>query len=165
MRILDELPIEADGERIHTVNADDLCDLWGISSGMLTNLSKRGIAVRTGHGSYDLVKSTRAYLEHLRGVASGRGGEDQVTNLTAERARLAKEQADAQAIKNAKLRGELVEASEVERTWADALRQLRARVMAVPSRLRSELPDIDPQTIDAMDRALRATLTEAGNGN
>ena len=163
MRIISELPL-GEGPR-HTVGGRDLCDLFDISPAALTDLKKRGIAVHLAHDSYDLTATTRAYVQHLRGMAAGWGTGDQAANLTSERARLAKEQADAQAIKNAKLRGELVEASEVERTWADALRQLRARILAVPSRLRSELPEIDPQTIDAMDRALRATLTEVGNGN
>ncbi len=163
MKIFSELPLGK--EPLHTVGGKDLCELFDISPAALTDLKKRGIAVHLSHDTYDLTATTCAYVQHLRGMAAGWGTGDQTANLTSERARLAKEQADAQAIKNAKLRGELVEASEVERTWADALRQLRARIMAVPSRLRSELPDIDPQAIDAMDRALRATLTEAGNGN
>lgn len=163
MKIFSELPLGK--EPLHTVGGKDLCDLFEISPAALTDLKKRGIAVHLSHDTYDLTATTRAYVQHLRGMAAGWGTGDQAANLTSERARLAKEQADAQAIKNAKLRGELVEASEVERTWADALRQLRARIMAVPSRLQSELPDIDPQAIDAMDRALRATLTEVGNGN
>ena len=64
------------------------------------------------------------------------------------------------ALKNAKARGELVEASEVERSWADTLRQLRARLLAIPSRLRADLPTLDPQAVAALDRALRDTLTE-----
>lgn len=163
MRIFTGLPLG--GEPEYTIGGKDLCALFDLSPAALTDLKKRGIAVHLAHDSYDLTATTRAYVQHLRGMAAGWGTGDQAANLTSERARLAKEQADAQAIKNAKLRGELVEASEVERTWADALRQLRARIMAVPSRLRSELPDIDPQVIDAMDRALRTTLTEVGNGN
>lgn len=163
MKILSELSLGK--EPLHTVGGKDLCDLFDISPAALTDLKKRGIAVHMAHDTYDLTATTRAYVQHLRGMAAGWGTGEKAANLTSERARLAKEQADAQAIKNAKLRGELVEASEVERTWADALRQLRARIMAVPSRLRSELLDIDPQTIDAMDRALRASLTEAGNGH
>ena len=163
MKILSQLSFGE--EPLHTVGGKDLCALFDISPAALTDLKKRGIAVHLAHDSYDLTATTRAYVQHLRSMAAGWGTGDQAVTLTSERARLAKEQADAQAIKNAKLRGELVEAAEVERTWADALRQLRARIMAVPSRLQSEVPDIERQTIDAMDRALRATLTEVGNGD
>jgi len=163
MKILSELPL--DGSPLHKVGGQDLCKLFDLSPAGLSDLKKRGIVVHHGHDTYDLESSVTAYVTHLRGIAAGWGTADQAAQLTAERARLAKEQADAQALKNAKMRGELVEASEVERTWAGVLRQLRARILAVPSRLRSEFSDIDPQTIHAMDRALRVTLTEIGNGN
>ena len=77
----------------------------------LTDLVQRDIAIRHARDSYDLVQSTRNYVQHLRGVASGRGGEEATLNLTEERARLAREQADGVALKNAKARGELVAAA------------------------------------------------------
>ena len=131
---------------------------------MLTELKKRGIAVHLGRDAYDLAATVRAYVVHLRGTASGRGGEEHVANLTSERARLAKEQADAQALKNASLRGELVSAAEVERKWADVLRQVRSRILAVPSRLRQSV-NLDAESADEMDRELRAALTELGNAD
>lgn len=126
MRILDELALN--GERLHRIGGKDLCHLLGLSSGALADLKKRGIAVHLGHDAYDLEATVRAYVTHLRGVAAGWGSEEQAINLTAERARLAKEQADAQALKNAAPRGELVPAADVERAWGDVLRQ----VWAVP---------------------------------
>lgn len=162
-RILQELPL--DGHAVHRIGGKDLCELLALSSGALTDLKKRGIAVHLGHDAYDLGATVRAYVEHLRGMAAQWGTPDQAAQLTAERARLAKEQADAQAIKNGKLRGELVEAGEVERAWSDVLRQVRARVLSVPSRLRADLPEVDTGTLSAIDRALRDALTELGNGH
>jgi len=147
------------------IGGADLCDLLGISPAMLTELKKRGIAVHYTRDAYDLAETVRAYVTHLRGTASGRGGEKQVVSLTTERARLSKEQADTQALKNAKTRGELIEASEVERTWADTLRQVRARILATPARLRAELPDTSPAVFDAMDLALRDTLKDLANAD
>lgn len=162
-RIFTELPLE--GEAVHRIGGKDLCELLALSSGALTDLKKRGIAVHLGHDAYDLGATVRAYVEHLRGMAAQWGTPDQAAQLTAERARLAKEQADAQALKNAKLRGELVEAGEVERAWSDVLRQVRARILSVPSRLRADLPQAPAETFDAMDRALRDALTELGHAN
>lgn len=164
MRIMQELPLDGDIAVVR-IGGADLCNLLRITPGALTSLVKRELAVKLGHDAYDLSETVGRYVEHLRGVASGRGDEAQVLTLTGERARLAREQADAQALKNAKLRGDLVEAAEVERTWSDVLRQLRARILAVPSRLRVDLPDTPPTTFHAIDRALRDALTEIGNAD
>lgn len=162
MRILDELNLT--GERVHRIGGADLCALLDISSGMLTQLKKRGIAIHFGHDAYDLEATVKAYVQHLRGTASGRGGEDQVAALTTERARLAKEQADAQALKNAALRREMVPAADVERAWSEVLRQVRSRVLAVPSRIRQAVT-IPAEVVEQLDRELRDALTELGNGD
>lgn len=136
-----------------------------LSSGALSDLKKRGIAVHLRHDVYDLEATVKAYVKHLRGIAAGWGTADQAAQLTAERARLAKEQADAQSLKNAKARDELVEATEVEAAWSGILRQVRARVLSVPARLRADMPHEAPSTFNAIDRALRDALTELGNAD
>jgi|AACY02.2.fsa_nt_gi Phage DNA packaging protein, Nu1 subunit of terminase len=158
MRILQELPI--DGKAVHRIGGKDLCALLDLSSAALTDLKKRDIAVHLSHDVYDLEETVRRYVVHLRSIAAGWGTADQAAKLTTERARLASEQADAQALKNARLREELVEASEVERTWADILRHLRSRLLAIPARVRSDLPELDASAVTALDRAIRDTLTE-----
>ncbi|WP_158970940.1 DNA packaging protein [Chachezhania sediminis] len=163
MRILEELPLGDSGASVMRIGGADLCDLLGISPALLSDLKRRQIAIHIGHDAYDLGATVKAYVAHLRETASGRGGEQHVNTLTAERARLAKEQADAQALKNARLRGDLVEAAEVERTWSDTLRHVRSRMLAVPSRLRADFPQADAAIFTAMDRAQRDALTELGN--
>lgn len=162
VRILEELPLDQDGTPVMRIGGADLCDLLGISPAMLAELKKRGIAVHYRRDAYDLAKTVNAYVTHLRDTASGRGGEEHVTSLTAERARLARGQADAQAIKNAKLRGELIEAAAVERQWSDILRQVRARILAVSPRLRQVL-DLDAHQANIVDREVRDALSELGN--
>lgn len=162
MRILDELDL--DGERLHRIGGKDLCELLGLSSGMLTQLKKRGIAVHLGHDAYDLEETVRNYVTHLRGIASGRGGEAETLTLTGERARLARAQAEAVEMKNAVQRGDLVAAADVERAWGDVLRQVRARILAVPSRVRASL-SLAPADVALIDRELRAALTELGHAD
>ena len=164
MRLVQELTgLDHDGP-VHCIGGSDLCDLFQITPAMLTQLVKRGIAIRLGRNSYDLEQTTRNYVTHLRGIASGRGGEEQNLTLTGERARLARAQADAQELKNATLRKELVKAEDVERRWSDILRSIRARVLAVPSRLRGTL-DLTPAQIERIDRELRDVLSELGHGD
>jgi len=163
MRIISELALE--GEPVHNIGGKDLCALLDLSSGALSELKARGIAVHLAHDNYDLTATVTNYVRHLRGVAAGWGPPDQAADLTAQRARLAREQADGLALKNARARGELVAAEEVERAWGDVLRQVRARIMAVPSRLRADLPEPGPGVIEALDRELRDALSELGHAD
>jgi terminase small subunit / prophage DNA-packing protein len=146
------------------VTTAELAGLFGVSSRTVQNLAGRGIAVRAGRGRYRLAESIQAYCAHLREVAAGRGGEDGVFELTAERARLAKEQADGHALKNAALRGRLIEVQDVARHWADILRLVRAGVLAVPSRCQQRLAHLTAADVAVIDRECRDALQEiAGN--
>lgn len=165
MRLLEELDLGNRDSGTWRIGGADLCELLGISPAMLTELKKRGIAVHYSHDAYDLAATVNAYVTHLRGTASGRGGEEHVANLTAERARLAREQADSQAMKNAAMRGELVKAEEVTREWAELLRKVRMRVLAVPSRIRGALPHLTPGDLATLDREIRTALEELAHGD
>lgn len=145
------------------VSARVMAGILGISERHLKDLVARGQLTRQKAG-FPLAETVRAYCGHLRGIASGRGGEEQVYELTAERARLAKEQADAHALKNAQLRGELVQAAEVEARWAEMLRAFRSRMLAVPSRVRVRMAHLTATDIDAVDREIRDALAELGDG-
>jgi phage terminase Nu1 subunit (DNA packaging protein) len=123
-------------------------------------LVRRGFAVKTGRGRFDGDASVRKYIKHLRGVASGRGGEKGTLDLTAERAKLAKEQAEGHAMKNALARGEMVMVAEVERTWTGVLSVIRSKILAVTSRVRHRLPHLTAHDADVIDRELRDALTE-----
>lgn len=159
MRIVTELDLGGDGP-VHRIDGPGLCDLLGISPAMLTELKHRGIAKHLGRDAWDMAETVRGYTAHLRGTASGRGDAAAVLNLTGERARLAREQADAQALKNAALRRELVPAAEVASEWGTALRAIRARVLAIPSRVRAALPHLTPADMVALDREARAALED-----
>ena len=165
MRIMSELPGLGGDKPVHRIGGSDLCDLFGITPGMLTTLGKRDIVVRLGHDAYDLEESARRYVASLRETASGRGGEEKVMKLARGRARMAWEQADAQALKNAVLRGEYVPAGEVERAWSDTLRALRSRLLAVPSRLRQSMQHLTTSDVTMIDRELRDALQELGNAD
>ena len=70
----------------------------------------------------------------------------------------------SEEVKNATLRGSLVAAAEVERTWTDVLRRVRSQVLAVPSRVRSALPHLTASDVAAFDHELRDSLAEIGGG-
>lgn len=146
-------------------SAKDLASFLGVSQRTVRELAERNIAVRaTRKGTYDLTASVRAYCAHLRDVAAGRGGEDKVAALTSERARLAREQADAAALKNATLRGTMLPAAAVELEWAEILRTVRAGMLAVPSRVQQRAGHLTAAEVAIIDREVRDVLSELGGG-
>ncbi len=72
-------------------------------------IAKGVIEQPDGRGLYDLDACRHAYIVYLREVSAGIAG----TTLSGEQARLAREQADGKAMENARMRGELLERSEV----------------------------------------------------
>jgi terminase small subunit / prophage DNA-packing protein len=160
MRLVQKVPDEGESP-VTCIGRADLMDVLDLSTSTFSQYERDGLIARVGRDSYDLRESVRRVVGKLRAAASGRGDEDAALNLTAERARLAKEQADAQEMKNAQARGELVPAVEVERAWGDVLRDVRSRIMAVPSRVR-QTGMVTADGADAVDREIRAALQSLG---
>ncbi|MGR3464074.1 DNA packaging protein [Limimaricola sp.] len=145
------------------VSGRDLAAVLGISDRAVRELHERGLVVKEARGRYALLASVTAYTEHLRGVASGRGDEALVYDLTRERARLAKEQADERELRNASLRGDLVSAEDVKREWANVIRTVRSKILAVPSRVRQSLAHLTPHDVEAIDTELRRALEDVAH--
>jgi phage terminase Nu1 subunit (DNA packaging protein) len=85
-----------------------------------------------------------------------------------EAARTRKEShlADLRGIEVDERRGKLLNAQAVEREWSDMLRQVRAGVMAVVSRVRARLPHLTGHDAAILDQELRAALAAlGGEGN
>jgi phage terminase Nu1 subunit (DNA packaging protein) len=77
--------------------------------------------------------------------------------LNAEKIRLNRELADKAAILNAKARGELVPVESVRAEWSRTITDLRAALLAVPSRVASRVC-LDRSTTAALDAELRAAM-------
>ncbi len=148
----------ADAELI--VDGETFGKLVNIHGRTVRDLAQRDIIVKVGDNRYDLTASLRSYASHLREMAAGRGDEQHQLFLTAERARLAKEQADNTALKNAALRRELVPVAEVKSLWAGIVRQTRSKILAVPARIRQQLAHLSVHDVEVIDTELRRTLEE-----
>lgn len=138
-----------------TVNAEALSVLLGLTPRMVYELSRREIVIRTGHGEYDLRKSVANYIKSIHKRADS-------DSLTQERIRQTKEAADQLAIKNAKAKGELLDAGEVEREWAGILRDVRAALLAMPSRMQQRVGTLTVADVAALDREVRDVLNQLG---
>ncbi len=110
------------------------------------------VSVRAGSPVYALRDAIAATLELP--ASGGSGG----LSLEAERARLAKEQADHQELKNAELRGELLGRDEVETTWARMVLAAKERLRSIPATARVRIAGFTQQQaiklLELIDQAL-----------
>lgn len=93
----------------------------------VTELTKRGV-LKKGQSLDD---ARRAYLEHLRSIAGNRSGSpEEDLNLTKERARLAREQADRIAMDNEISRKTLIPADLIKKAGENLFVALRSKILA-----------------------------------
>jgi phage terminase Nu1 subunit (DNA packaging protein) len=108
----------------------------------------------------DLDECRVSYIRFLRGGASGKNTGAGL-KLTAERARLAKLQADKVEIELAELRGEVVRTEDVARVMQGHVIAARSRLLALPTKLVALFsPDMRPQTLALAEGAVREALQE-----
>lgn len=133
-----------------------IAGLLGLSTRRINQLHEEGIAVKTGAGTFDAEATVQNYVRHISGKA---GNPSSALDLNAEKARLAKEQADGQSMKNAQLRGELVEAEAVAQEWEGIVAEVRSAMLAVPGRLRRRAGSaLDAAAIALVDHEIREAL-------
>ncbi|MDR1661226.1 MAG: hypothetical protein LBR95_02190 [Azoarcus sp.] len=118
------------------MSQDEFGKLVGITQPAVSDLVKRGIL--TGKNAREWILQ---YCQHLREIAAGRASKNgDGLDLVAERARLAKAQADAQEMKNLVERRQLIPADEIEPRLAAACITAREMLLDSVQRLARELP-------------------------
>lgn len=148
-----ENDVEISGELI---SAAALADWLGLSSGRVNQMARDGILQRDyhdGHFAFPLKLSVQAYSEHLR----TRAIRSSDPRLADEKLRVALGQADKLQIQNDKSRGELIPAATVRAEWLSVAADLRARLLAVPSRVAAKL-SLDRPATAALDVELRRAM-------
>ncbi|BAI72535.1 hypothetical protein AZL_018970 [Azospirillum sp. B510] len=133
-----------------------------LSERSVRDLLDRSVLPAARRGALDLDTCRAAYIKHLRAVAAGRSLGPAGDDLTTERARLAREQADAVAIRNAVSRRELLPRSDVTRAVVGAFTIVRDRLSALPARLAGSLAaTTDPADARArLETAIADVLAE-----
>jgi len=137
----------------------DLAEHLDLSDRTVRDLITRGIFPKNPRGSVDLDDCRVAYIRHLRERAAGRGSdaaEAEGLDLTAERARLAKLQADNVEMKNAILRKDLVTKSDITLAMSGVIRLVAGNLQRVHKKLRG----VDNETRKAVASLIEETLSE-----
>jgi len=132
-----------------------LGELVGVSQQAIGAMVKEGKIAISGTLGQALIE----YCERLRDQAAGRLGDGEGgLDLVQERAGLAKEQKEAQALKNAVTRGEYAPIGALEDVLAQACSNVVAEFEQLEGTLRKTCPDLDEQaktTIFAVIAAAR----------
>lgn len=153
-----------------TLRKGDFAKLVGVSPGRVSQMVADGMPVDP-NGRIDVARGKlwiQANVSPTRSAAQARTDPElpfaATRDASAERVRLLREQADHAALKNAEKRRELLPASEVERAWANVLRDVRAAMLALPSRIQQRLSHLSAAEIDLIDREIRDVLSEVADG-
>lgn len=114
----------------------------GVSTKYVHDLINEGVIKKKARADYDLDECRQSYISKLRESAAGRANSGDL-NLTDERARLAKEQADAKEMENAITRGELVYIEDVAKRVEVALSKVKVKILAIPTKVAPEAAAAD----------------------
>jgi phage terminase Nu1 subunit (DNA packaging protein) len=104
-----------------------------------------------------------AWMRHRFAADMGVGEDGKVYDEKLERARLLHHQANNEALKEAINRGELIPAELVISLGAALVSAARAKMLAVPSKVRGRFPGLDKGVCDEVDQLTREALTELGS--
>lgn len=141
------------------VTAAELGEWLNLAAPRVSALAREGRIPRRADGRFDLKPAVAGYIQSLR-LKSGSSALASNPELNAEKIRLARANAEKVEAANARARGELAALSDVEREWAGILRDVRAALLALPSRAAARLGHLTPHDVATLDREVRAVLEE-----
>ena len=144
------------------VTADTLARWLGTTAARINGLARDGRIPRRRDNLFDLRPAIRAYVADLK-TAKGNSALANNPELNAEKIRLARASAEKLETANLKAKGDLAPLADVERAWAGILRDVRAALLALPSRAASRLGHLTPHDVKTLDSEVRAVLEELAN--
>lgn len=115
------------------VNGRQLAEFLGITEAYLSHLAGKNLFSRNSTGKYPLKPSIRAFIDFVRGKPTT-NGVDERPDGNLERALLWREQREAQALRNAALRGELLPSNEIREVLTATANAVKAKLLAIPSK-------------------------------
>ncbi len=107
-----------------------------VSGVRFRELQKLGVLPRTDN--YNLDEVRKAYIEHIRNVASGRGSQANL-DLASERAKLAEAQRQGQNMKNMERAGELIPCDRIIPLVESQYSVIRERLLSIPGKTANSL--------------------------
>ena len=135
----------------HWLNKRAMCKSLGIST---QAFDKWGVEPVSRHGReafYQVKDVLKNRLDHLR---DSTGAGKQISEIDKQKARLAKEQADGAALKNAQLRKELAPVSVISWTLNTVGTKISAILEAVPLKAKKHIPTLTATQVNIIKREI-----------
>lgn len=133
----------------------EIAALFGLTRSTVQRLAIEGLFTRSRAGHFDVAKSARKYVGHLREVARNRS-ESAAARATI---RLKESVARLNEIKEKRLSGELIPMAETRNLISQFARAWRASFLSVPRRIRVALRLTVAQA-DEIEKVVDDTLSE-----
>lgn len=152
-----------------TCSAGELSALLGLSGRRLRELAEEGVIPRTA-GRYCTIEAVQAYAAHLREAATRRQQPApellaQAIDGRAQRARLAKLQADRVELELERERGQLVDADGIARHYVGLVTTARNRLRGVGSSVKGRCPWIEVAVVEAIEDEVDRALSEVADAD
>ncbi|MER8553604.1 hypothetical protein NKH37_15685 [Mesorhizobium sp. M1217] len=143
-----------------TCSAADLAVLLGMGGRSVDRWIQRGVFVRAaGRGRFETLASIQAYADDLRSKAAGQASSTGKL-LADERAETEQVDREIKKLKLAQIRGEVLTLEEVTESWTAFASTVKAAVLSIPGRLRSELPHMTAHDGETARRIAREVLND-----
>lgn len=145
-----------------TCSAGELSALLGLSGRRLRELAEEGVISRAA-GRYRTLEAVQAYTTHLREAATRRQQPSpelvaQAIDGRAQRARLAKLQADRVELELDRERGRLVEVEPLKIRLSTMVVGVRNKLLAVAPTAKGRLPHLTVDDMEAIEDMIREAL-------
>jgi phage terminase Nu1 subunit (DNA packaging protein) len=125
----------------------DFADWIGVTQQAVSDMVGRGVL----HPGQSLKEWTRAYCNHMRGVAAGRGSD---ADLAKERAELTRINAQRALIKLEMEQGESAPVAAIEQVMASIGRGIAGQLEPLPGVIHKLCPDLTPEALVHVQRAV-----------
>jgi phage terminase Nu1 subunit (DNA packaging protein) len=142
-----------------TFPLDTICKLLDLTPQRVAQLVNNGVIPRKERGRYELVPVVRGYIHYLRERAikgdAQAGGDDYATH----RARLTKAKADMAEMEKDQMASVLIPASDVGDAWETMTGNMRARMLAIPSKAIATV--FSAEDVNEAKKILQEAINEA----
>lgn len=152
-------------EKQNLVSSQFIAKLFSVSTRRVEQLKAEGIIEGQGKPTkYDLLPTTKAYIQYLSDKANGREKKEEDSQNDSLRldgdARIKQAKAEYQELKLRELKAELHRAEDVEAITTDHVMFLRSMLMAIPGKLAVDCAELTsaPEVADRIKREVYQVL-------